>query len=294
MVYPLAEQRMAAELINPRQDEAVVMEMELFAQAVVDSHQSLGATTGGALDLASLPVLLRDMKGGHKLLKEIGLNGRYYTKVANGKTYVVFKGYSALRETLKGTRYLSSSPKVIAFGIGPEALKSAARSNAIIMITCYVALDVMQFIMSDEQLYHELFANIITDVAIGTVAMAAGALAAAGAVAIAGTITAIALPAVVVTGGAIIVGLYVGHKLSELSESYQIKKKLGAALLWTGQAVAHGIQEVGKVIHTAHVAMKQKVQEFERRSNRFMNQLERETIWHFGGPDLYNQLYRRH
>ncbi|KZK94438.1 hypothetical protein PsAD46_01029 [Pseudovibrio sp. Ad46] len=294
MVYPLAEQRMAAELINPRQDEAVVMDMELFAQAVVDSHQSLGVTTGGALDLASLPVLLRDMKGGQTLLKEIGLQGRYYTKVVNGKTYVVFKGYSALRETLKGTRYLSTSPKVIAFGIGPEALKSAGRSNAIIMITCYVALDVMQFVMSDEQLYHELFANIITDVAIGTVAMAAGALAAAGAVAIAGTITAIALPAVVVTGGAIIVGLYVGHKLSELSESYQIKKKLGAALLWTGQAVAHGVQEVGKVIHAAHVAMKQKVEEFERRSNRFMNQLERETIWHFGGPDLYNQLYRRH
>ncbi|WP_057462383.1 hypothetical protein [Pseudovibrio sp. POLY-S9] len=294
MAYPLAEQRLAAELINPRQDEAVVMDMELFAQAVVDSHQSLGVTTGGALDLASLPVLLRDMKGGQTLLKEIGLQGRYYTKVVNGKTYVVFKGYSALRETLKGTRYLSTSPKVIAFGIGPEALKSAGRSNAIIMITCYVALDVMQFVMSDEQLYHELFANIITDVAIGTVAMAAGALAAAGAVAIAGTITAIALPAVVVTGGAIIVGLYVGHKLSELSESYQIKKKLGAALLWTGQAVAHGVQEVGKVIHAAHVAMKQKVEEFERRSNRFMNQLERETIWHFGGPDLYNQLYRRH
>ncbi|WP_139226409.1 hypothetical protein [Pseudovibrio ascidiaceicola] len=89
----------------------------------------------------------------------------------------MFKGYSALRETLKGTRYLSTSPKVVAFGIGPEALKSAGRSNTIIMTTCYVVLDVMQFIMSDEKLYHELFANIITDVATGTVALAAGTLA---------------------------------------------------------------------------------------------------------------------
>lgn len=60
MVWPLAEQRLAAELSNLRQEEAEVMDLELFVRAVADSHQSLGATTGGALDLASLPVLLRD------------------------------------------------------------------------------------------------------------------------------------------------------------------------------------------------------------------------------------------
>ncbi|KZL02632.1 hypothetical protein [Pseudovibrio sp. Ad26] len=289
MVYPLAEQRMAAELINPRQEEAVVMDMELFAQAVVDAHQSLGTTTGGALDLASLPVLLRDMKGGQTLLKEIGLQGRYYTKVVNGKTYVVFKGYSALRETLKGTRYLSTSPKVVAFGIGPEALKSAGRSNAVIMITCYVVLDVMQFIMSDEQLYHELFANIITDVAIGTVALAAGTLAAGW---LAG-LTVIALPALVVAGGAIVVGMIAGIALAELDKAFGIREKLGQALHWTGKAIAHGIQETGQIIREAQVSMRQKVEEFERRSNSFLYRLEREIIWHFGGSDLYNQIYRR-
>ncbi|QUS57145.1 hypothetical protein [Pseudovibrio brasiliensis] len=290
MVYPLAEQRLAEERLNQRQEEAVVLDMTLFAQVVVDTHKSLGATTGGALDLASLPVLLRDLKGGQALLKEIGLKGRYYTKAVNGKTYVVFKGYSALRETLKGTRYLSTSPKVVAFGVGPEALKSAGRSNAIIMITCYVVLDVMTFIMSDEQLYHELFANIITDVAIGTVAMAAGTLAAGM---LAG-ITVIALPAIGVTAGAIAVGMLVGVALTEIDKAFGLREKLGDALYWTGKAVAHGIQKTGEVIQAAHISMRQKVEEFERRGNSFLYRLERELIWHLGGPDLYHQIYRRY
>ncbi|MES0871409.1 hypothetical protein [Pseudovibrio sp. SCP19] len=286
MVYPLAEQRLAEERLNQRQEEAVVLDITLFAQVVVDTHKNLGAATGGALDLASLPVLLRDLKGGQALLKEIGLNGRYYTKAVNGKTYVVFKGYSALRETLKGTRYLSASPKVVALGVGPEALRSAGRSNAIIMITCYVVLDVITFIMSDEQLYHELFAGLITNVAIGTVAMAAGMLAAKGLVGIAAV-------AFATVGAPIAVGLFVGVALTALADSAGVKEKLGEALYWTGKAVARGVQEVGVIIHAAHVAMRQKVEEFERRSNRFRHQLERETIWHLYGPDLYDQIYRR-
>ena len=286
MVYPLAEQRMAAELLNPRQDEAVVLDLQMFAQAVVDTHTSLGAASGGALDLASLPVLLRDIKGGHGLLSQLGLKGRYYTKVVSGKTYVVFKGYSALRETLKGTRYLASNPQVVALGLGPQALQAAGRSNAIILITCYVTLDVMQFIMGDEQLYHELFANIITDVAIGTVALAAGALAAKG-------LVGIGVMALTSIGGAIIVGMVVGFLLTEFDKSFGVRDKLGAALYWTGRAVDHGLQETGRIIHEAQVSLRQKVEEFERDSNRFWEQAERETIWHFGGPDLYDLIYGR-
>ena len=289
MVYPLAEQRMAAELLNPRQDEAVVLDLQMFAQAVVDTHTSLGAASGGALDLASLPVLLRDIKGGHGLLSQLGLKGRYYTKVVNGKTYVVFKGYSALRETLKGTRYLASNPQVVALGLGPQALQAAGRSNAIILITCYVTLDVMQFIMGDQQLYHELFANIITDVAIGTVALAAGMLATSW---FAG-ITVVALPALGIAAGAIAVGMGTGFLLTEFDKSFGVRDKLGAALYWTGRAVDHGLQETGRIIHEAQVSLRQKVEEFERDSNRFWEQAERETIWHFGGPDLYDLIYGR-
>ena len=286
MVYPLAEQRMAAELLNPRQDEAVVLDLQMFAQAVVDTHTSLGAASGGALDLASLPVLLRDIKGGHGLLSQLGLKGRYYTKVVSGKTYVVFKGYSALRETLKGTRYLASNPQVVALGLGPQALQAAGRSNAIILITCYVTLDVMQFIMDDEQLYHELFANIITDVAIGTVALAAGML-------VSSKLVGVGAVALLSIGAPIVVGLLVGATLTFVANSIGVREQLGAALYWTGRAVDHGLQETGRIIHEAQVSLRQKVEEFERDSNRFWEQAERETIWHFGGPDLYDLIYGR-
>ncbi|KZK79066.1 hypothetical protein PsAD13_05182 [Pseudovibrio sp. Ad13] len=298
MVYPLAEQRLAqqhsaAHDVNPVQDEATVVSLEAFAQGIVDAHQSMALMTGGALDLATLPGTLLDSRSGHQLLKEIGIKGRYYTKIANGKTYVIFKGYPAVREVLKGTRYLSSSPKVVAFGIGPEAIRAGGRANAIIMITCYVALDVMQFIMSDTQLYSELFANIIVDVAIGAVAIGAGMAAAAAGALLAGAITTVAIPALAITAGAIVVGMAVGMALGQLDKMFGLREKLSAALRWTGEAVARGLQKTGQVIREAQVSMRQKVEELERRSNRFFYDLERETIWHLGGPDLYNQIYRR-
>ncbi|KZK94884.1 hypothetical protein PsAD46_00884 [Pseudovibrio sp. Ad46] len=118
------------------------------------------------------------------------------------------------------------------------------------------------------------------------------AAAAAGAL-LAGAITTVAIPALAITAGAIVVGMAVGMALGQLDKMFGLREKLSAALRWTGEAVARGLQKTGQVIREAQVSMRQKVEELERRSNRFFYDLERETIWHFGGPDLYNQIYRR-
>ncbi len=284
MVYPLAEQRLHAQAQANRHEEAVVLELDAFAGLILEAHKGLGRATGNAVDLATLTPLLRDMAGGKTLLKELGWKGAYYVKAAKGRTYVVFKGYAALRESLKGTRYLASSPKVIAFGIGPEALRSAARSNAIIMVVCYVTLDVMEFIMSDEQLYSTLFANIIVDVSIGAVAIGAGLL-------LGKALAGIATVAVASVGLPIVVGLAVGAGLALLADAFDLKQKLGAALHWTAEAVTRGLQAAGQVVQEAQVALRQKVEEVEREIGRKAYQFEKELIWHFA-PQAYPYLYR--
>jgi hypothetical protein len=48
-----------------------------------------------------------------KILKGLGIQGRYFTKDVGGKTHVIIKGRRGLRAQLSGTRYLASNPKMV-------------------------------------------------------------------------------------------------------------------------------------------------------------------------------------
>ena len=49
---------------------------------------------------------------------------KFYIKEIKGKSYVILKGFSSLRETLKGTRYLLTNPQVAAFAITAKDIVS--------------------------------------------------------------------------------------------------------------------------------------------------------------------------
>ena len=272
-----------------REEEATILTLEDFAQAVLDVHHGMSDTTHGALDLATVTGTMRDTLAGQKLLKELGLTGKYYLKTVNGKTYVVLRGYAGLRSVLTGTRYTSLNPKMISFGLGPEALKAGLKTNLIIMIACYIPLEVTEFILSDDKIYAELFADLITDVAIGTVSLAAGALAAY--VLSGGLIASIAFPAAFVVGGAIFVGIGASFLLNESGASEAIRNGLSEALTKTSEAMAAGIQGTGVVIVNAHTALKTELERLEDDLDRGISRVERELIWHFA-PGAYPYLYR--
>lgn len=279
MAWPCAERPRGCgvEAVTFREEEAVILSLEDFVSAILAVHDKLSAASLRSVDLATVTGTMLDVGAGRTLLSELGLKGSYYTKMVNGKTYVVLRGYAQLRNILNGTRYLARNPQMLTFGLGPEAIKAAAKTNGLIMIVCYVALDIAQFILSDEMLYRELFANLIVDVAIGAAAIAAGALAA---IAFAGVST-IAIPVAAVVGGAIAVGLIVSSGLAQVAGALQLKERLASALGWTYEAIRKGIKRTGEVIHNAHQTVRQKIEQMDRGLGRFHYDLEREIIHRF-------------
>jgi hypothetical protein len=104
-------------MADRKEAEAVVISVEDLARTLIDADNSLKAATRKTLDLSGVIPLLRDAASGVQLLRELGLNGRYYTKEINGRTYVILRGYAGLRKVLSASRYLTTNPKVIAYGL---------------------------------------------------------------------------------------------------------------------------------------------------------------------------------
>ncbi|WP_429225293.1 hypothetical protein [Inquilinus ginsengisoli] len=67
-------------MADRKEAEAVVISVEDLARTLIDADNSLKTVTRKALDLSGVIPLLRDATSGVQLLRELGLNGRYYTK----------------------------------------------------------------------------------------------------------------------------------------------------------------------------------------------------------------------
>ena len=162
----------------------------------------------GALDVPGIIPLLRDTRSVVEVLREFGLNGKYYTKEINGRTYVILRGYAGLRKVLSASRYLTTNPKVIAYGLTRASQAAGASVNAIITFVVMVPMEIMKYVM-DEQTLSQTFGEILSGTMVS-------ALAGAITFGIASALALTNLPAVVIIGGTIIVGLLVNAGLEML------------------------------------------------------------------------------
>lgn len=221
MVYPISEQRRAtsklSNLIANNHENICIISKEqlitLYEDKVLNNPVSTARTMAGyasaALDLSVLTKVLRDL----------GVMGKVYEKVANGKTYIIFKGNPIIRTIFTGTRYLSTNAKVVDMAIGKAAVRNSVRAGARLTVYLTVPIVILEHLLKDQILLTELLADIaVTVVKVGI----SGILAAIAATAI-GTVTTVAAAPLAV---AIFVGILAGYALDKLDSKYGVTDKL--------------------------------------------------------------------
>ncbi len=166
----------------------------------------------------SYTVALLDSLTAIKLLKELGYktNKLKIKTYANGKSYVIFKGYAAKRDVFRGTKYLTTNPKVIRMAVGPRGIIGSAKGGFVVSFVLSVGIEIFDYIIRDNSTLHHLLGTITTDlIKIGISAISGAAVGlTVGTAVIVGSIGAAPLIAAIVTG------IIVGKLLDDLD--YQI------------------------------------------------------------------------
>ncbi|GAB1262181.1 hypothetical protein [Aurantivibrio plasticivorans] len=164
-----------------------------------------------------------DVNVARKLINELGYDGRVVTKIVDGKSYVIFKGFAGKRSILTGTRYLANNPKVIDLAIGTRGVGNTILSGARLTVFLVVPLTVAQHLMADEKTMFQLVGNVAMDLTkIGIATVLAGAAASTTA-----AFTTFALGPLVV---AIVVGIAASVALNYIDDKYGITDKLVSAM----------------------------------------------------------------
>lgn len=109
-------------------------------------------------DAAALAVLAKDLsKSGNLLTK-------YQIKTYHGRTYVIVKGYPALRQHLTGTRYLASHPKVVSMGIGKMDAAKAIKGGFVLSLVLSVGFHAVDQLLNDHKTWHDFVGGVAADV----------------------------------------------------------------------------------------------------------------------------------
>lgn len=109
-------------------------------------------------DAAALAVLAKDLsKSGNLLTK-------YQIKTYHGRTYVIVKGYPALRQHLTGTRYLASHPKVVSMGIGKMDAAKAIKGGFMLSLVLSVGFHAVDQLLNDQKTWHDFVGGVAADV----------------------------------------------------------------------------------------------------------------------------------
>lgn len=157
------------------------------------------------------------------LISDLGLKGRTVLKTVDGKHYIIFKGYPGTRSIFTSTRYLATNPRVVDMAVGKIGANRAIVSGARLTIFLIVPLNVLNYVLSDQQTMTDLIGTTATNLAkVGI----ASAVAAAAATATA-TLTTIAAGPIVV---AIAVGIVTGFGLDALDKKLGVTNALVEAL----------------------------------------------------------------
>ncbi|MGK9170916.1 hypothetical protein KXR53_31760 [Inquilinus limosus] len=210
-----------------------------LAAIIVGTNDGLSQGTLKILDLPGLTALLRDSTVAATLMRELGVTGSYYFREVSGETYVIFRGYPGQRTVLQGTRYLDRNPLMLRFGISKPILGVAMLSNVIFNIVAYTTIEVLRFLVSDEQSLSRMLASIVTNVSIGLIATATAVLAASF---VSGTVVILAI------GVPLAAGLAVGAAFGYAADALGISERLAELMERTGMAVENGLVEVVELV----------------------------------------------
>jgi hypothetical protein len=172
-----------------------------------------------------------------KTLNALGVVGTEISvKEYKGKPYLIFKGKPGLRNVIKGTRYLAANPRIVQLGLGMNGLKHVAKGGFILGMVVSSGIETTDFFYKDEKTMYDLVG------AIGVEAVKGGLAALAGLVA--GAVVSITGIAVLPLIGFAVATFAVGWYLNDLDNTYQIKKKVSAALKLAVESLEPGYYEV--------------------------------------------------
>lgn len=167
------------------------------------------------------PVL--DARSVMKIIGELGvIADKAIIKTYAGKQYVIFKGYAGNRKVLTGTRYLTTSPKVVRMAIGPKGLAKSVKGGFVITVVLSVGIEVFDYFIRDSNSLAVLLGTVTADlikIGLATIAAAVAGMV-VGASAILGTVAAAPLIAVVA------VGVISGVLLDKIDDKYGATKAL--------------------------------------------------------------------
>ena len=185
--------------------------------------------TGSALDSATL----------YKVMKEFGAGksqGKYYYKVIKGKRYIIFKGYAGLRRSLTLPRYLADDLRIINMMIGTKGLAQSAAKGGAITFVLVAAVEVVEYILSDDELLSDLGVDRFTGLTKTAIASAVGFAAGAAVAAVAST-------AVAPIAAGILVGVAVGLLLDYADQKLGLTDAMRAAAREAVKNVQSDIQK---------------------------------------------------
>lgn len=174
--------------------------------------------------------------------KDLGLTGRFKTKIINGRQYIIFKGHAGLRKLFPGTKYLANNRKIVRMAIGALGIKSMVKGGAWLTICITVPLTILECFLKDEFTMSALIGNVASDltkIGIASIMAAIGGL-------IAGGMTTMASAPILVT---IVIGLAVGWGVEGLDKRFQLTDKLVAALEELAEQIAALENTMGRKLH---------------------------------------------
>jgi len=150
-----------------------------------------------------------------RLLNEFGINpDKVVIKQYAGKQYVIFNGNPNTRNTLKGTRYLTTNLKVVRMAVGPKGIKDSIKSGFVLTVVLSVGIKIFNYFIRDTATLSQLLGTITSDIlTIGISSIAAAVVGlAVGSTVVLGSIAAAPLIA------AIAVGVITGFVLGKIDE----------------------------------------------------------------------------
>lgn len=225
MVWPAAERKQAQEIIKSRQhniSELNTIVLELKRENFTKEFWDLLS-----LDMIEIADLAAQTATIAEIAKELGIQGEVYTKVTNGKTYLIIKGYAGKRATITGTRYLITNPKVANIAVTPKQLVKGALKSTIICVIAYTAWNAIDAIFNTEDAQLAAFLGTTFSDSLKFAAGAGiGALCGMAAASAAGVAVLATGPVII----AVLASVAVGAALDHLDDKYGITERLIAAI----------------------------------------------------------------
>lgn len=179
-----------------------------------------------------------------KLVGDLGSFGaKAYIKTYGGKSHIILKGHSGLRNILTGTKYGIKNPKIVTMGLGKAGAVNAAKTGGVLTVILLSAYRVVDYVLTDEATLTQLVGTLATDfvkIGIATGASIAAATFVAG-------VTTIAIGPIVAV---IIVGVVGAYILDSIDKHYGI----------TDRVIA-GLDEIGEDTQTYFAQKKQALSE---------------------------------